>query len=267
MGHVLFRTLTALLAGSMLVAACGDDDDVDTGAESTSETTSESTSTTTDGEDDTTTTTTDGEDDTTTTGSSEPCAIEGERIEIFPYEDAELGVVGVEADDTLNVRNGPGVGCEVRFELDPLATGVIATGHNRSLDGSGIWAEITSDGQRGWANVRFLSHLGRTDDITTEIAPTPSDRPTAETMLRLGRMIGEMRGSEEPRSDIVVVDGPVVGDLGEITVDVIGLGDDAQGGERLHIFAEPGPGGESFTMRSVERTLLCTRGVSDGLCV
>ena len=43
-------------------------------------------------------------------------------------------------------------------------------------------------------------------------------------------------------------------DLGEITVDVIGFPDDAQLGERLHVFAEPDPGGESFTVRSVEST-------------
>jgi hypothetical protein len=59
---------------------------------------------------------------------------------------------------------------------------------------------------------------------------------------------------------------PAVGDLGEVTYDVIGLGDDAVFGFRLHVFGQPGAGGD-FSLKSVERTILCGRGVSDGLCV
>lgn len=253
------RTPTVLLAATLVLgsaAACGDDDDVSADSTTSSETT-EATGTT----DGTTTSS------SSTTGSVDPGDLPGERIELFPHEGAELAVVGVAADDILNVRAGPGVDFDVVAELDPLATGVTATGHNRSLDGGGIWAEVETDGETGWANVAFLSHLGSVDDITTEIAPTPADRPDAETMLELGTIVAEMQASEEPESRIVVVDGPTVGDLGEITVDVIGLGDDALGGVRLHVFGEPDPGGEGFTLRSVERTLLCTRGVSDGLCV
>jgi hypothetical protein len=54
--------------------------------------------------------------------------------------------------------------------------------------------------------------------------------------------------------------------VGEVTVDVVGIGDDSVGGERLKVFAEPGAGG--FTVRSVEATTFCRRGVTgDGLCV
>ena len=67
--------------------------------------------------------------------------------------------------------------------------------------------------------------------------------------------------------DVVVVDGPTVGDLGEITVDVVGFPDDSVLGARLRVFAEPDPGGESFTVRTVESTTLCRRAVSEGLCV
>jgi hypothetical protein len=209
---------------------------------------------------------------TTTTGSPTTTVpagdLPGERVEIFPYQGAELAVVGVEADDTLNVRAGPGVQFAVLFELPPLATDITATGHNRSLQGAGFWSEITVDGRTGWANTAFLSHLGATDDITTQIAPTPADRPSAPTMLALGTIVAQRRASDDPPSRIVVVDGPSVGDLGEITMDVIGLGDDAVGGERLHIFAEPTQGGGPFRLRTVEATVLCTRGVTGGgLCV
>jgi len=58
-----------------------------------------------------------------------------------------------------------------------------------------------------------------------------------------------------------------VGDLGDTTYDVIGLGDDAQLGWRLHVFGTPSESGEGFFLKSIERTLLCGRGVSDGFCV
>lgn len=246
----LLALVTALVLGAAL-AACGNDDDVTTDVTPPETTTAE----------------------TTTTEPTEPTdgELPGERIDIFPYEGAELAVVAVDADDTLNVRSGPGVGFDVVTELDPLATGVVATGHNRSLDDDGIWAEVAVDGVTGWASTAFLAHLGDTGDRTSELYPDPADRPRAETMLELGEAVAEdVAGSDldgGPPLSITVVDGPSVGDLGEVTVDVTGFGDDALLGYRLAVFAEPDPGGESFTVRTVESTPLCRRGVSDGLCL
>jgi hypothetical protein len=193
----------------------------------------------------------------------------GERVEIYPYRGARLSVVGVAGDDTLSVRSGPGTDFEVVFDLHPLAMNVTATGHNRSVGGgSGFWSEIIVDGRTGWANSAFLLQSGAVTDITAALFPDPAGRPTAASMRELGQGVARLRASEEPASDIVVVDEPPVGDLGEITVDVIGLGDDAVGGERLKIFAEPGSGGRPFTVRTVEATSLCSRGVTgEGLCV
>jgi hypothetical protein len=242
--------VTALVLPAALIA-CGNDDDVGTDVTPPETTTTAETTTTE------TTEVPDGE-------------LPGERMDIFPYEDAELAVVGVEADDTLNVRSGPGVDFDVVVELDPLATGIIATGHNRSLDDA-IWAEIQVDGATGWANTAFLSQLGDTDDITSQLYPSPADRPSAETMLELGQEVAEEVAGPDldggPPISITVVDGPSVADLGEVTVDVTGFGDDALLGYRLVVFAEPDPGGESFTVRTVESTPLCRRGVSDGLCL
>ena len=65
-----------------------------------------------------------------------------------------------------------------------------------------------------------------------------------------------------------MVDGPVPGDPGEVTVDVVGLGDDAQRGERLRIVVTGDAAGGSLAVRTVEATALCARGVSaEGLCV
>lgn len=211
----------------------------------------------------------------TTTSQSAPTApssgstpLPGERVEIFPYAGARLAVVGVAAGDTLHVRAGPGVEFDVRFDLPPLAVNARATGHNRSVGRGAFWSEISVDGRTGWANSRFLLQPGQGADVTATLFPTPADRPSGNTMLEVGQTVARLRASKEPPSNIVVVDGPTVRDLGEITIDVIGLGDDAQGGERLKIFAERASGGGRFTVRTVEAIQLCSRGVSNGqLCL
>lgn len=264
------RLLPGLLAVTLLLTGCGDDDDVeataaDTASESESDTESETGSETGSGTEAETGTETRG---TATTAAPAPSELPGERIEIFPYEAALLGVVGVAADDVLNVRAAPGARYEVVAELDPLDDGISPTGHNRQLDDGAIWAEITVDGTTGWASTAFLAHLGDVRDVTSELYPAVADRPSGDTMVQLGEQVaGQRAGEGEPEPRIVVVDGPSVGDLGEVTVDVLGYPDDSVLGERLHVFAEPDPGGEGFTVRTVESTTLCRRGVSDGRCV
>lgn len=251
------RALIGLLAVALLATGCGDDDD--TGAA-----TGTSVSTETETETETVT----ADPSTSTTATPTPSELPGERIDLFPYEGAELAVVGVQADDVLNVRAAPGTGYEIVARLDPLAQDIIPTGHNRQLEDDTIWAEITTDDTTGWASTAFLAHPGTTRDITSQLYPTPEERPSGETMVQIGDLVAEqVAGEGGPQPEVVVVAGPTVGDLGEITVDVLGFPDDAQLGERLRIFAEPDPGGESFTVRTVEATLLCRRGVSDGLCV
>ena len=205
---------------------------------------------------------------TSTTQPTGGAALPGERQEIYPYEGSKLAVAGVAFDDTLKVRSGPGTEFGVVFELPPTATNATATGHNRSRQEAGFWSEITVDGRTGWANTAFLLQPGEVNDITAALFPTPSDRPKAPTMLELGRAVGRIRAGEDPEADIVVVEAPTTGDVGEITVDIVGVGDDSVGGERLKIFGEPGSRGASFTVRSVEATTFCRRGVVEGgLCV
>lgn len=243
------RRLSVLLVLALLFAACGDDDDTEAGDTSTTEST-----------------TTEPEASTTEPSpSTEPGELPGEVIEIYPYEGADLAVVGVDRDDTLAMRSGPGVEFEIVKELSPLDTGVIATGHNRTLDDS-MWVEVTKDDTTGWANVSYLLQLGGTDDITDELADESGDLPGAETMVDLAQVVGDARSSAEPPSRVVVIEDPEVGSKGVITVDVIGMGDDAVGGERLNIVAEPIT--EGFVVESVQRLTLCSRGVTDdGLCV
>jgi hypothetical protein len=255
------RLLSAVLPVLLLaLAACGGDDDGDVtaGDDTTTTETADDTTTTT------TTTTVAEEPDGTTTTTADPGPLPGERVEIFPYEGAQLIVVGVEAGDRLNVRVRPGVEAGVAFDLAPLADGLVATGHNRRLEGSGQWSEITAAGRTGWANSAYLSHRGQTNDVTSEVVT--GERPRASTIRELGLAVARQRASQEPPSDIVVVARPTVGDLAEVTVDVLGSGDDSVAGERLHVFGEPVAGG--VVLRTVEATVLCLRGVTDdGLCL
>lgn len=263
------RRAPLLLAGLTLVlvlGACGGDDD-EPSSESTGSTTTEADGTTTTDADDTSTTDDDGGSSTTdgTPTTIDPADLPGEVVEIYPYEGAELSVVGVAADDVLNVRVGPGTEFDVLVELDPLADGLVATGQNRSLDdGAAFWSEIEVDGDVGWVNRSFVSELTGTTDVTSQL-PQGLE---GDTMDDLADAVAEARaGVEEgPGPEVTVVDGPSSGDLGEITVDVIGFQDDAVAGERLRIFGTPDPSG-GFVLKTVEATSMCTRGVAEGLCL
>ncbi|MYE75768.1 MAG: hypothetical protein F4076_00865 [Acidimicrobiaceae bacterium] len=225
-------------------------------------------------------------------GAPEPAAsLPGEPHEFGPPEGAALAVVGVSHDSVLNVRDVPAgeivarldnvmnVGSEpvvyVR-EADSdalLATldlnrGVIATGNTRRLPTT-IWHEIRMADAVGWASSAFLSPLGDTSDATADIVATLGETPAAETLAELARIVAGAVASDGPPSRIVVSGAPVIGDLGEITVDVLGLPDDAVRGFRLQVFAQQDPDSGSFVLKSVESTTICDshRGVSEeGLC-
>lgn len=260
------KRMLALAASTfLLLAGCSGDSDSGDVDGSTSTSAAATTTIATD-----TSTSTEGPGSSTSTSvaagggdpAPDPSDLPGEAIEIYPYEGAELSVVGVAHDDVLNVRVGPGTRFAILEELAPTATGLTATGHNRTVD-DGFWTEVIIDGSTGWVNGGFVLQFGATDDITATLDPLPS----GETMIAVAELVAAQRASEEPRSRITIVTEPTVGDLGEVTVDVIGFGDDAVGGERLHVFATPAEGGEGFTVKSVEKTPLCSRGVSEGSCL
>ncbi|HKY49383.1 MAG TPA: SH3 domain-containing protein [Acidimicrobiia bacterium] len=237
----------------LVIAACGG-----SGADTT--TTSPATSTTQASTASTTTSTA----PTTTTSEDD---LPGEPIDFGPAAGDEVAVVGVAHDDVLNVRAAPGTDSAVVAELEPTATGLIGTGRARSLPQS-IWFEVEVEGVTGWVSSAFVGYLGLTDDATAEVIETLGETPGAETMMDLGLIVAEAMSSEEPPSRIVMSVAPTVGDLGEVTYDVVGLGDDALGGVRLHVFGDPAGGGEGFVLPNVERTFICSRGVTDdGFCL
>lgn len=193
---------------------------------------------------------------------------------------ADLGVTGVETGDVLNVRAHPGADQPIVDRLAPLHTGARLTGRARML-GDAAWYEITADGTTGWVNAAFVDLVAGTTDVTAEVRDA-GVRMVAETMVDLAALVAQARGFDDgyritwgPRRDpdvpaeqqrrVVISDGPDVGDLGQITLDVVDTFDDSIAVERLVIFGAPQPDGETFAVRTVERTLFCdvTRAAGD----
>lgn len=224
----------------------------------------------------------------------------GEPFELAPDEGAALAVVGVQAASALNVRDVPngtviarldnvmsGVRNPSVYVRQPatddiivavdLDDGVVATGNARRLPTT-IWYEFRVGELTGWSTAAHFGQLGVTDIVTDQIVESLGETPTADTMVELATVIGGALAGDEPASRVVVSEAPdvFVENQAYVIVDVVGLGDDSILGYRLVVFAHPtaedwtptGSGG--FTLRSVERTVLCHshRGVStDGLCL
>ncbi len=189
-------------------------------------------------------------------------ALPGEPSDIHPPAGAVLGVVGVAHDDVLNVREFPGLTAIVA-RLTPTADDVVATGEGRLL-ASSLWWKVTAGGAAGWVNSTFVAYLGPVDDLTSSVVGRSGGYPTAANMELLGWTVADALTSEDPPSTIVMSVAPAVGDLGEVTYDVVGIGDDSQAGWRLHVFGAPEGGG--YVLKSVEATALCARGITGDAC-
>lgn len=252
------RLFVSFVASTLVLVACSPA--ADEGADTT-----QPESTTTTGADTTTTepaTTTTETETTTTTPTT--TTIPGEIIDFGPMAGDQLMVIGVAHDDVLNLRAAPGPSQEILDMIEPTHMDLIAEGETRQIPGA-FWIKVDYEGTVGWVHMSYIGYEGLTDDMTSAVVDELGEYPTAETMIELGQIVAESLASEEPRSDIVLVVDETVGDLGEVTYDVIGLGDDAVRGLRVHVFGQPVSDG--FSLKSVEVTSLCGRGVTaEGLC-
>lgn len=245
---------------------------------------------------DTTPEDTDEAEDVTEPVSADPTdALPGEPYEFGPSAGAGLAVVGVSFDSALNVRDVPAGEIIARLDnlmdgvRDPvvvvrgpdsddiiatldLQQGVVATGNTRKLPTT-IWSEIRLGEIVGWASGAYLAPLGSSRDATAEVVEALGGTPTADTLSGLGLQVaGVFSSSGEVQSRTTVASRPGVFEaVGNITLDVLGLSDDAVAGYRVNVTADagaeddPGP----FTLRSVTVTPICdsARGVSEeGLC-
>ncbi len=186
---------------------------------------------------------------------------EGEPADFGPAAGATLVVVGIQDDATLPLRSSPGADQPVAASLGPLDHDLVATGRARQVNSS-RWFEVKAAGVTGWADSAFLGYLGATNDATARIVGKLGGPPAAASMLELGRIVAMADAStERPVSRVTVTVAPTTqGGLGEVTYDVVGFPDDSVLGERLHVI---GTSGDTFTLKTVEATTLCRRGVSD----
>ena len=232
------------------------------------------------------------------TGAAVP--LPGEPYEFGPSAGAGLAVVGVVYDSALNVRDVPNGEIIARLDnvmdgvRDPvlivrdagsddivatldLRQGVVATGNARKLPTT-IWYEVRIGDLVGWASGAYLAPLGADRDATAEVVEALGETPTADTLSDIGLLVsGVFASSGEVQSRTTVSSRPGVFEaVGDITLDVLGLPDDAVWGYRVNVTADagaedwtqdnPGP----FTLRSVTVTPICDthRGVSEeGLCL
>lgn len=86
-------------------------------------------------------------------------------------EEVLYQVAFVTADDTLNVRSGPGVGNGVVGELASTAANVQITGPGQLVAGS-TWVPIAAGSLRGWVNSRFLAETITETTFCTDPAVT-----------------------------------------------------------------------------------------------
>lgn len=211
--------------------------------------------------------------DATPVPSSTPLAtslptLPGGEWDLFvPARGEIVAVVGVAFDDSLEVHAAPGENSETIANFAPLEDAIVSAGEGRSLPSS-IWWRVTMSDIDGWVGSRFMTRLGVVVDVTSQVVDSLGSLPAAETMVDLAMIVANDRASEDPPSNIVISRAPTVGDLGEIIIDVVGFPDDAVQGERLHIFGQPLESGEGFSLKAVEATIMCRRGVSvEGLCI
>lgn len=202
---------------------------------------------------------------TTTAPTPTTTTLPGDSIDWLPWQHGDvLAVVGVAHDDVLNVRATPGG--QIVTTLPPTGRGAVYTGNAWQLPQS-AWAELDLDGTVGWSSIAYLGGMGGTTDATSFVVSQLGAIPTAETMADLGLLVVGVFASDDPPSSIVLTVAPSVGDLGEVTYDVVGFGDDSVMGGRYHVFGAPIDSG-GFSLKTVEVTSFCYRGVSqEGLCI
>jgi hypothetical protein len=215
-------------------------------------------------------TTTTAPDDEFSTSTAEPIEYDG----LGPPPGSALAVVGAGFDDGLSLRDGPSSDDDVVSTLSSTADDVIATGRAEEVDGD-LWLFVQADDKQGWVVADRVGFLGEVDDRTNWFVSFYAGPRREDTMEELGeRLAGAHAASVQELSGNVLVPtlrqvtAATVGDLGEVTFDVIGSNDSAVLGVRLHVFGTPNADGTSFVLASVEETTICVDGLSEsGACI
>lgn len=255
-------TIVVLAVSTLLAVACGADTATTTTGQPTTSTSSTTPSTTTTLAP--TSTTVPPATTTTTPPGPTTSTLPGSPIDFGPRDGDVLMVIGVGYDDVLNLRAAPGADQPILERIPPTFTNLVARGNTRDL-GTSLWIEATYESVAGWVHLGYVGYQGEVSDQTSVVVAELDGLPVEDTMTDLAEVVAGVFASEKPESDVVQVTPVTSGDLTEVTYDVIGLGDDAVRGVRLHIFAEETVDG--LILKSVEMTAICGRGVDQGDCV
>jgi hypothetical protein len=264
------RRISAVLFVVLLAASCSSDSS-ETGAGTSTSSSTTAAPTTTAVAPTTTAAPTTAAPATTaapSTTTEAPDDLPGEAFDLLPRAGAVLAVHGVAHDDVLNVRDLPGLTGDIVTTLDPLANDFAFAGRARLLPNSIWWEITTADGVTGWVSAAFTAAEGPTTDSTSFIVDQIG-YVSGDSIEAVGLVVAESITDEEYVQRIVVAVPASEGDLAEITYDVVGLGDDAVSGQRLHIFLVDEDDNGTWTLRTVEATFMCHshRGTTaEGLC-
>lgn len=180
----------------------------------------------------------------------------GTVLEGYPEAGTNLLIVGVRAEEILNLRIGPGIEFDFVARLSP-DTPLVATGRNRDLGGSaGIWFQVRAGDDVGWVLSRYVAEPGASRDVTDTFDPPP----TAGT--RRGVIDAVVAAWDQTGSATsIVVFGPIVIDENlQVRIDVLTPGDDSVIGARLFVVAPQED--DTFTVTRVTATQLCAHGTS-----
>ena len=182
-----------------------------------------------------------------------------------PAEGTRLGVIGVNHDDWLNLREvpngtivatllirignsaseGPSLLVQEPEAVGHVATldiaGLIATGRTRDLATS-TWHEIHAGPVVGWASSNFLAPLATQAerDATQRVADAAGEVLETATLTELaGLVAAQFASTSDPQSRVRTVAPPSVFEgVAEVTIDVVGQPDDSVRGYRLAIAAD-----------------------------
>jgi len=162
----------------------------------------------------------------------------GGLIDFGPQSGDVLAVIGVRYDDALNLRARPGPTQPILDTIDPLYDGLIAAGETWQLPAA-FWIKVDYQSVIGWVHLGYIAYLGATDDVTSRVISDMGQIPKAGSMEELGLLVAESFVSDDPPSEVVMTAPATLSDLGEVTYDVVGLGDDAVRGLRLQAGGSP----------------------------
>lgn len=193
--------------------------------------------------------------------------VPGEETETyFSTEGQEVGLAGVRPEMVpVVVREQPAADSAPVAELDQVGSVVLAGREWRdpALADQGYWAEVRVDGVQGWMPSGNLYHFGGTTDVTADYTDIPAGTGSQGVVVAVAQ---EATGGT---GQWVLETTPDYAGEPFYRVDVTGMQDDAQGGERLSVTLREvnGGNGREYAVDSVESTLLCHRGVNGGLCL